>query len=305
MASTENTTWAEAEREYHNAHAQRYVRDLERGHIFHLADDRLLFSHLPAGRDAMVILDAGCGPAISPRKFLLPRLRPDDRYLGLDIAERLLEVARANVPGGTFVQQDLQRLRLRPESLDAVLCLGALHHAPEPQPVLRELLRGLRPGGLLLLREPTDRAFKRGQGDSPAEQGLQVAALKSLLEDQGAAILSETYLTSWLFIHLRHRLQRLGLAGWERWRWPWRLKLAGELALDRRFGSRLPRRLRGLDLWMAVRKAGTGARSGAGTLDAVLACPSCGRELDRAGEAYSCTCGSRLVAVGGLWTFAA
>jgi SAM-dependent methyltransferase len=304
LAGDDRAGWADAERKYHNDRADSYVAELERGHIFHLADDGLLYRYLPEGPEPAVILDAGCGPSISVRKYLAPHLRPSDKYIGVDIAERMLQVARDNVPRGTFVREDVQRLRLRPESVDAVLCLGALHHAPEPLPVLRELLQSVRPGGLLLLREPTSRAFRRGQGESPAEEGLDVAVVKSELARSGAAILSETYLTSWLFIHARHRLQVMGLSAWERWPWPWLLKLGAEVLLERITGGHLPRYLKGLDMWMVVRKAGARERTGDGSLEAVLACPACGARLQADGRDFKCSaCGNRLAIGDGLWSF--
>jgi SAM-dependent methyltransferase len=305
----EDTRWADAERAYHNEHADRYVEELERGHIFHLADAQLLYRHLlPTSPHAAVILDAGCGPAISVRKFLLERLRPADRYIGVDIAEQLLAVASATIPTGRFVHLDLQRLRLRPASVDAVLCLGALHHLPQPFAVLATLLGAVSPGGLLLLREPTDRAFRRGEGESPAEEGLNVDALKGAIAQQGGRIEEEVYLTSWAFIHLRRYLQRFHLNGWERWTFPWKVKLWAELLLDRVTGGHLPRHLKGLDVYLVIRKEGAPPAAPARDHDrdfhTVFACPDCGRTLSWTdAHVLTCPCGTRLRSQDGVWTF--
>ncbi len=302
-------SWADAERRYHNENADKYVSELERGHIFHLADVKLLFSHLPApGRRSSVILDAGCGPAISIRKFLVKRLRPEDYYIGVDIAERLLQVARANVPSGLFVRHDLQQMRLPPGCVDAVLCLGALHHLPQPFEVLERLLQALTPGGLLLLREPTDRAFRRGEGESPAEEGLNVDQLKDVAVREGCRIEREAYLTSWVFIHLRRYLHRFRLGGWERWTFPWRLKLELELLLDALARERLPRRLKGLDVYMVIRRPGSAelSRPDAARPDVgvIFSCPGCGSQLSSDDAArLRCACGVELTCNEGVWSF--
>ncbi len=288
------------ERRYHNDNADLYVRKVERGDIFHLPDARLLYRHLPLNdRASTTILDAGCGPASSVRRFLMNRLRPVDRYVGVDFAERLLQVAGRDVPSGQFVHLDLEQLRLSPESVDAVLCLGALHHLPRPMQVLGRLLDGLRPGGLLLLREPSDRAFRRGQGESPEEEGLNVDELKAVVAGRSCRIEQETYLTSWAFVHLRHHLQRLHLGTWERSTFLWRLKLQAELALEAVAGKRLPRLLKGLDLYMVIRRPrGSGPTPGTGSIadiESIFACPDCGGQLP-------CPCGTRLSRADGLWS---
>jgi hypothetical protein len=66
----------------------------------------------------------------------------------------------------------------------------------------------------------------------------------------------------------------------------------------------LPRRIKGLDLWMAVRVAGAGNHAGGGTLESVLACSACGGDLTRRGDELACACGNRLAQSDGLWVFA-
>jgi hypothetical protein len=132
---------------------------------------------------------------------------------------------------------------------------------------------------------------------------LDVALVKAELARAKATILSEAYLSPWLFIHARHRLQLLGLSGWERWLWPWQLKLAAELLLQWLAGDHLPRVLRGLDIWMAVRKEGFGPRIGDGSLNSVFSCPRCRGQLLNEGRDFACSCGNRLSLDDGLWAF--
>jgi hypothetical protein len=165
---------------------------------------------------------------------------------------------------------------------------------------------------LLFLREPTDRAFRRGEGESPAEAGIDTRVMAERLRGQGCAVVSETYLTSWAFIKARHHLERARLQAWERMLWPWRLKLAAELAMDRWGRERLPRLLRGLDAYVVVRRGSVedrspvrnGHGSPAALLADVLGCPSCGGELRSDDATPMCaSCGTALHINDGIWSF--
>jgi hypothetical protein len=127
-----------------------------------------------------------------------------------------------------------------------------------------------------------------------------------VIQDNGCRIEKETYLTSWLFIHLRRFLQRAHLDGWERWALPWKMKLEVELLLQSLTGGHLPRRLKGLDVYMVARRPGSGdARLSdlARDLDSVFLCPTCQGRLspDEVGE-FACRCGLRFVANDRLWS---
>lgn len=109
------------------------------------------------------ILDAGCGNA-----HALEPLRaqyPDLDYIGLDACAPLLETARARydsqpglwqrlrrrpTPPLRFVQADMTRTGLQPESVDLVWSNMALHWHPEPHHVIAEWRRILRPDALVM-----------------------------------------------------------------------------------------------------------------------------------------------------------
>jgi SAM-dependent methyltransferase len=104
---------------------------------------------LPAARD---VLDAGTGTGeIAGR---IARAWPGLGVTGLDLFEGHLAKARAahpprEVPNVAFVKGDFRRLPWPDGSFGAVLLRHLLHAFPEPEPVLAEARRVLRPGGLV------------------------------------------------------------------------------------------------------------------------------------------------------------
>ena len=102
-----------------------------------------LADRLPVGAR---VLDLGCGNGAKTARLA-------DRFdvLGVDISERQLELARAMVPGGAFVQADFAELEFSACAFDAVTALYSMVHVPrEEQPaLLGRILRWLKPGGLV------------------------------------------------------------------------------------------------------------------------------------------------------------
>ncbi|HEU5066171.1 MAG TPA: class I SAM-dependent methyltransferase [Gaiellaceae bacterium] len=97
--------------------------------------------------DGASVLDLGCGDGAKTA-----RLARRFEVVGVDISEEQLRLARAAVPGATFVQADFAQLDVLPESLDAVTAFYSIVHVPRDQhPALfARIERWLRPGGLFL-----------------------------------------------------------------------------------------------------------------------------------------------------------
>jgi SAM-dependent methyltransferase len=94
------------------------------------------------------ILDLGCGQGKATR----PLADRGAQVLGVDISERMLEIARryeAATPRGIeYRLDDAQRLdTVDDASFDGVVCFMALMDIPELAPTLRSVARVLRPGG--------------------------------------------------------------------------------------------------------------------------------------------------------------
>ncbi len=93
------------------------------------------------------VLDVGCGTG-----FLL---EIEDiwaeRYLGVDLSQEMLEVARKKFPQHTFERQDMGSLGYPSGSFDSVVALWSLSYAADPIQAAEELTRMLKPGGSLFV----------------------------------------------------------------------------------------------------------------------------------------------------------
>ena len=115
------------------------------------------------------VCDLGCGPAQIAR-YLRDR---GVNALGVDLSAGMLGQARRLNPDLQFLQSSMLALGLRAGALGGVAAFYSIIHIPRAQVVdtLREILRVLQPGGLLLM------AFHLGSEDSHHEElfGRQVS----------------------------------------------------------------------------------------------------------------------------------
>jgi SAM-dependent methyltransferase len=91
------------------------------------------------------LLDVACGPGLvseaAARRGALP--------VGLDVAEAMVERARARCPGLEFLVGDAQQLPFGDASFDAVTMNFGILHLSEPETALAEARRVLAPRGRL------------------------------------------------------------------------------------------------------------------------------------------------------------
>jgi SAM-dependent methyltransferase len=91
------------------------------------------------------VMDLGCGSGDSVDQFR--NVNPAVRWVGVDIG-RSPEVAARRRTDASFVTFDGVRLPFEDGSFDAVYCKQVLEHVRTPAPLLAEVARVLRPGGL-------------------------------------------------------------------------------------------------------------------------------------------------------------
>lgn len=98
------------------------------------------------------LLDAGCGTGAMLSLF--QNDCPDRNYTGVDLSEKMIEVARAKqMERIHFVAGDCEDLPFPENSFDVVTCSMSFHHYPDPEQFFISLRRVLRPGGRLVLRD--------------------------------------------------------------------------------------------------------------------------------------------------------
>jgi SAM-dependent methyltransferase len=107
------------------------------------------------------VLDVGCGAGHWGRT-VLRELAPGAHLTGVDREAHFLELARAEASRAglpaEYVQGRAEALPLPDASFDLVTCQTLLIHVHEVELAIAEMIRVLRPGGVLVLCEPDNRA---------------------------------------------------------------------------------------------------------------------------------------------------
>lgn len=132
--------------------------------------------------DAPLMLDVATGTGRLP---LLMASHADfnGRVIGLDLSRRMLDAAAqkaADQHFGDFItlmQHSAQPLPFRDGCFDAVTCLEALEFLPDPPAALAEMVRVLRPGGLLLTTRRISTPWLPKRTCSEAQMRRQLADL--------------------------------------------------------------------------------------------------------------------------------
>jgi len=103
------------------------------------------------------VLDIGCGSGRLLRK--VHAYWPETHLLGVDPAQKMLEVARKLTPEAHFYRGSGEALPLEDASVDLALSTISFHHWRDQAAGVREVARVLRPGGYFLLADFTAPAW--------------------------------------------------------------------------------------------------------------------------------------------------
>lgn len=95
------------------------------------------------------VLDVGCGVGYGSSYLLLKGAK---RVIGVDASQEAIKLAKANFErtGLEFASSDATALPFKENTFDIVTCIGMIDHVDNPERVVSESWKTLRPGGYFL-----------------------------------------------------------------------------------------------------------------------------------------------------------
>jgi 2-polyprenyl-3-methyl-5-hydroxy-6-metoxy-1,4-benzoquinol methylase len=140
------------------ATGERFIPELMGGQL--IEAEHVIRYALGAGLcTGKLVLDAGCGVGWGTSLLLESGAAGAS---GIDIDVEAVEDARKRAPAADIRQGDLADLPWPDESFDLVVCFEALEHVEQQSQVLDELVRVLRPHGILMVSSPNPRVYPAG-----------------------------------------------------------------------------------------------------------------------------------------------
>jgi SAM-dependent methyltransferase len=113
------------------------------------------------GRQHMRVLEVGCGAGVYSR---LLQARGHEVF-ACDIALEMAQKARERIGSRTVVSVG-EKLPFRPEAFDAVVALGVISYAADPEAFIASLVRVLRPSGVLIVSSVNHHLLLRRLSDT-------------------------------------------------------------------------------------------------------------------------------------------
>ncbi len=147
-----------------------------------------------------LVLDVATGTARLPRA-LFAEMGFRGQIVGLDLSRKMLEQAvEKTAPWAdriTLIWDDASRLPFPADTFEAVACLEALEFMPDPDQVLAEMVRVLRPGGLLLTTNRIGKEARLMPGRTLSAEALEEKLQALTLEMVKIRVWQEDYDLVW------------------------------------------------------------------------------------------------------------
>jgi len=138
------------------------------------------------------VLDVGCGAGIPTSKYLVHK---GFDVTGIDISNKMLELARKNVPKGKFIKMDINNIEFADNSFDGIVSVYTLFHIPRKNhnKIFQDFYRILNPDGKLLINTgiSDSESFSRFFGVKMFWSNYSPDKTLKLVKDAGFSILFE------------------------------------------------------------------------------------------------------------------
>ena len=106
------------------------------------------------------ILEIGCGNGVGT--LLIQEFFKPEEFIATEFDKRLVEIAQMKNSGTKVMVEwgDATDLRFQDNEFDAVIGLSVIHHIPNWRDCVDELLRVIKPNGLLIIKELSIETFE-------------------------------------------------------------------------------------------------------------------------------------------------
>lgn len=148
------------------------------------------FGHLPEREYSHALgIGSASGAELLPvqqRSARITVLEPADGFAVTELQGKPVAYVKPNASG---------LMPFGDASFDLIVCFSVLHHIPNVSTVVHEMHRVLRPGGHVLLREPTHSMGdwrQRRRGLTPHERGIPLAVFRGIVQGAGFEVIKET-----------------------------------------------------------------------------------------------------------------
>lgn len=177
---------------------ETYNRIAEDWHRDHTQDDwwvegtDAFIQELPSGGR---VLDVGCGSGVKSKYLSEHGLK----VIGIDISDKLLDIARREIPSIEFRELSMYDLDSMQETFDGVFAQASLLHIPRKDAgeIVQKMARRLVPGGLLYI------AVKETREGKPEE---------GMLKENGYGYEYERFFSYFTIEELEQYIQEAGLS---------------------------------------------------------------------------------------------
>lgn len=175
------------------------IFELEESHWWYVGTREIAYSVLDQeikGKDFKNIYDVGCGTGGN-----MVFMQKYGKVEGSDIDKYAVEFTKSK--GLNAEVMDMTKFNPKENSYDLVTFFEVLNQVTEDRmpPIIRNVYKGLKPGGIIMLREP---AMKLASGNHDLDVNTQKRFEKSdmteLLEQAGFSIRYISYVNSLLFL---------------------------------------------------------------------------------------------------------